>query len=35
MINLDQDTQWELTKESDEQTYFNLCYTFRLYERKN
>lgn len=33
--NLDQDSNWEMTRESDEQTYFNLCYTYRLYERKN
>lgn len=33
--NLDQDSKWEMTRESDEQTYFNLCYTYRLYERKN
>lgn len=33
--NLDQDSEWEMTRESDEQTYFNLCYTYRLYERKN
>ncbi|RKD30677.1 dihydrofolate reductase [Lacrimispora algidixylanolytica] len=33
--NLDKDSDWEMTKESDEQTYFNLCYTYRLYERKN
>lgn len=33
--NLDQDSDWEMTTESDEQTYFNLCYTYRLYQRKN
>lgn len=33
--NLDQDFDWEMTRESDEQTYFNLCYTYRLYQRKN
>lgn len=33
--NLDKDSKWEMTRESDEQTYFNLCYTYRLYERKN
>lgn len=32
--NLEQDEQWELTAESDEQTYFSLCYTFCRYERK-
>ncbi len=31
--NLDQDPEWELTEESDEQTYFNLCYTFRKYKK--
>jgi dihydrofolate reductase len=33
--NLDKDSQWEMARESDEQTYFNLCYTYRLYQRKN
>lgn len=33
--NLDKDPKWEMTVESDEQTYFNLCYTYRLYQRKN
>lgn len=33
--NLDKDPEWEMTVESDEQTYFNLCYTYRLYQRKN
>lgn len=33
--NLDQDSDWEMTTESDEQTYFNLCYTYRLYQSKN
>lgn len=32
--NLDQDPSWEMTAESDEQTYFDLCYTFRMYQRK-
>lgn len=32
--NLDKDPQWHVTAESDEQTYFNLCYEFRKYERK-
>ena len=31
--NLDQDDQWTLEAESDEQTYFNLCYEFRMYKR--
>lgn len=30
--NLDQDPDWHLTEESDEQTYFNLCYEFRKYQ---
>ena len=33
--NLDQDPDWVVTEESDEQTYFSLCYEFRKYERKN
>lgn len=33
--NLDQDPDWEITAESDEQTYFDLCYEFRRYERKS
>lgn len=33
--NLDNDAGWEMTAESDEQTYFDLCYTFRMYQRKN
>lgn len=32
--NLDRDPQWHMTDESEEQTYFNLCYEFRKYERK-
>lgn len=32
-INLDQESDWELEAESEEQTYFDLCYTFRLYRR--
>lgn len=32
--NLEQSAEWELTAESDEQTYFNLCYSFRMYQRK-
>ena len=32
--NLDQDLEWHVTDESDEQTYFDLCYEFRKYERK-
>jgi len=33
--NLDQDPTWEMAAESDEQTYFDLCYTFRMYQRKS
>lgn len=32
--NLDDSAEWELTEESDEQTYFDLCYTYRTYRRK-
>jgi len=32
--NLDKDPGWHVTAESDEQTYFDLCYEFRKYERK-
>ncbi len=31
--NLDEDPDWEVTAESDEQTYFDLSYTFVKYER--
>lgn len=31
--NLDRDPEWELQEESDEQTYFDLCYEFRKYSR--
>lgn len=31
--NLDKDPSWEMTAESDEQTYFDLCYTFRMYKK--
>lgn len=33
MPNLDADEDWRMTEESDEQTYFDLCYTYRIYER--
>ena len=33
--NLDEDPEWEITAESDEQTYFDLEYVFVKYERKN
>lgn len=32
--NLDQLTDWKMAVESEEQTYFDLCYTFRMYHRK-
>lgn len=32
--DLDKDPLWEIAAESDEQTYFDLCYTFRLYLKK-
>lgn len=31
--DLEEDGQWKLAEESEEQTYFNLCYTYRVYER--
>lgn len=32
--NLDKDEEWELVNESVEETYYDLDYTYRLYERK-
>ena len=32
--DLDQDPDWKVTAESDEQTYFSLCYEFCRYDRK-
>ena len=32
--NLDKDPAWEITAESDEQTYFDIAYEFLKYERK-
>ena len=32
--NLDKDPEWEITADSDEQTYFDLDYTFVRHERK-
>lgn len=32
--NLDADEDWEITAESDEQTYFDIAYEFLKYERK-
>ena len=31
--NLDKSADWKMTEESDEQTYFNLCYTYRTYKK--
>lgn len=31
--NLDEDPEWTVTAESDEQTYFDIAYTFTKYER--
>lgn len=31
--NLDEDPEWEVTADSDEQTYFDIAYTFVKYER--
>ena len=33
--DLSKDPEWELAAESEEQTYFDLCYTFRMYRRKS
>ena len=33
--DLDEDPDWEVTAESEEQTYFDLEYTFVKYERKD
>lgn len=32
--DLDRNPEWQLEEESDEQTYFDLCYSFRRYVRK-
>ena len=32
--NLEKDLDWKMTDVSDEQTYFDLCYEYRQYERK-
>lgn len=31
--NLDESEDWGMTEEGDEQTYFNLCYTYRTYKK--
>lgn len=33
MENLDQSPEWKLTAESEEETYFDLAFTFRRYQR--
>lgn len=33
--NLDQDPDWEITADSDEQTYFDIAYQFLRYERRS
>ena len=33
--NLDEMEEWEITAESDEQTYFDIAYQFLTYKRKN
>ena len=33
--NLDESGEWEITAESEEQTYFDIEYAFLKYERKN
>jgi dihydrofolate reductase len=32
--DLDKDPEWEITADSDEQTYFDIAYTFLRYDRK-
>lgn len=33
--NLDMLPEWTLAEESDEQTYFDLCYTYRRYQKRD
>lgn len=33
--DLDKDPEWEITADSEEQTYFDIAYTFLKYERKS
>ena len=33
--DLDQDPEWEITADSDEQTYFDIAYQFLHYERRS
>ena len=32
--DLDASGEWEMTDESGEQTYFDLCYTYRTYKKR-
>lgn len=32
--NLDEDKEWQITEESEEQTYFDICYTYVTYEKR-
>ncbi|RKM58191.1 dihydrofolate reductase [Butyrivibrio sp. X503] len=32
--NLDKDPNWEMVEESDEQVYFDITYTYRIYKKK-
>lgn len=32
--NLDESPEWEAVAESDEQTYFDLCYLFKMYKKR-
>ena len=32
--NLDQDPEWKMDLETEEATYFDLCYSFRRYVRR-
>ena len=33
--NLEKDDDWELADETDEKTYFDTCYTFQVWKKKN
>lgn len=33
-LNLDEDKEWSMVLETEEETYFDIPYTFRLYKRK-
>lgn len=35
LVNLDNESDWNLVEESEEQTYFDITYYFRKYERVN